>query len=642
MPTISCPHCGTKRNMPQEKLPAHKVRARCPQCRQTFNFDPTDHLPHRNAAKITTRSIDCPHCSLPRELSTKRLPGNHATLTCRRCRRNFHLNQNQTDPGLETTAPRKLISTGKLLTDSWELFRQRGWGLLGLYLLCFLLIFAPLALAALTAPKMIMNHPWLIWSCLLLGISYAVIGSAWITASMFHYIVDSSLGVKTALALGRQQLWNFAGLLLLWFLLIAGGSLLLIIPGVIFTIWFLFCQYVLAEERVGGLKALEKSRQLVRDYWWPVFGRFMLLLLLTLTISNLAGRIPAIGSSINLVLSLLLTPFSLFYYYLLYEDLKRCPRRPSRDKSLNLTPLLLALCGWLLIPAVLFFANHQGNLSPRLSAGENRTILNKLFDAEEFPLAEFSGQSNPPPKRRPPEPLTQADYERLLAEKLLPENRQELSLGPATLSAEQFWADEKEPHLWLKLRLAELPNLALSPRRSARILIREVLDSAARNRYDHLHSFENPAFQWVDILSGGLQTEQLSGIRSVYLKQGTRLEQIRSIRGCLEINLPLGIKTLQLDRADIGKKLKVAGKFLQLESFDKNRVSLIFQGKLSEILSIQAVNRQHEALQDAGINWQQHGEKLTLSQMFSGEIDSVTILVAGDSITRSYPFEITR
>ncbi|MCK4690955.1 MAG: zinc-ribbon domain-containing protein, partial [Desulfuromonadales bacterium] len=39
MPTISCPHCGAKRNMPQEKLPARKVRARCPQCRQTFNFD---------------------------------------------------------------------------------------------------------------------------------------------------------------------------------------------------------------------------------------------------------------------------------------------------------------------------------------------------------------------------------------------------------------------------------------------------------------------------------------------------------------------------------------------------------------------------------------------------------------------------
>ena len=36
------------------------------------------------------------------------------------------------------------------------------------------------------------------------------------------------------------------------------------------------------------------------------------------------------------------------------------------------------------------------------------------------------------------------------------------------------------------------------------------------------------------------------------------------------------------------------------------------------------------------------GDSNDLQQMFSGEIDSVTILVAADSITRRYPFEITR
>ncbi len=110
----------------------------------------------------------------------------------------------------------------------------------------------------------------------------------------------------------------------------------------------------------------------------------------------------------------------------------------------------------------------------------------------------------------------------------------------------------------------------------------------------------------------------------------------------MELTLPLGIETLELKRSDIGRKIQVAGQTLELTSLGGNRLSLSFQGKPGQLLSVRAVDQQAHPLRDAGSIWQSTGEQNDLQQMFAGEIDRVTILIAADSITRSYPFEITR
>ncbi len=644
MPIITCPHCGARRNTPREKLPHKAVNARCPECCNSFTFDPATISPKKAEQKVAPINVTCPHCGFPREIPGNRQANQQATVNCRRCQRPFRLAQGSTVPAKVVSAAHspQLRGIGRLLADSWELFCKRGWGLLSIYLLASLLIFVPLLAASVILPGLVMGNRSLAWACLIAGSTYGILGSAWITASMFSHICNPTLSVLAALGQGRRQFWKFTGLLLLLGLIVAGGSLAFIVPGFVFLIWFFFCQYILADEGIGGLQALQRSRQLVRGHGWQVCGRFLLLLLVALAVSVLSNRLPVIGAPLNFAFSLLLTPFSLLYYYLLYQDLKRCqPKAKPTPQGLGL-PLTTAIVGWMLIPALLFIVNTRSSLTTAELSKESSAVLSSLFSPEQKAILEQAEQKPAYPILPTPEPLTLLDYDRLLSSQQLPAPPQGINLGPAILTKEQFWHDEQEPHLWLKLQLAELPNLALSPRRSIRILIDKVLDAEQNNYYDRGHSFENEAFEWINILPSGSLVDGYGGIRNIYLKQGTRQEQVQTISGKVELNLPLGIESLQLNRADIGKTLQVAGKALKVEQLNDDGIAVSFRGKLSELLSIRAVNQADEPLAETGRTWQQAGGTISFKQMFSGQVDSVTVLVATDSATRSYPFEMTR
>jgi|GEM_PF-906978 len=593
MPMISCPHCGARRNTPLDRLPKHKTRARCPECGDFFSFDP-------NSIPIPTIS--------------------------------------ETPVSL----PDQLTGIGPLLSNTWALFCRRGWELLGIYLLALALICIPLTLAALLLPSLVMNNKPLAWSCLILGIGYGLFGSIWLTAAMFHHIVDPHLDMRSAFARSRNNIAGFFWLMLLLGIIITGASFLLLVPGLIFMVWFFFSQYILAEEKIGGLAALEASRRLVQGHGWEVFGRFLLLLLISIAVSALTSRLPVVGGFVNLAFTLLLTPFSLLYYYLIYQDLKRCrkltPVHQSQDRRwLYLT---VALIGWLLIPGILIFTQRQ-SLINLVSAHNSAVGIISQATGKPATLAELTEDQTPQTFLPKPEPLTASDYDRLLREKRFPGDQQGVDLGPAILSAKRFWVDKRNPHLWLEVKLADLPNLALSARRSARILIEQVLDTEHHDQYNPQHSFESAPFQWIDIQSDE-SDNGYSGIRNVYLKQGTRPEQISSISGRLELTLPLGIESLRFKRQDVGKVFSVDGNALKLVTLDSDRLSLSFQGKIAQILSVRAFNRQEIPLREEGETWQSDGQQISLQQMFNGQIDAVTVLVATDTLTRSYPFEITR
>ncbi len=645
MPIITCPHCGTNRNTPQERLPDKVTRARCPQCCQGFHFDPTDFQAENPANAAAGDYITCPHCGLLRQLPGNRKTDPQATLSCRRCQHSFRLEEGRRP---HKTAPQnpqqyQLMGIGTLLTASWELLCRRGWNLLSIYLLATLLIFAPLLLASIFLPELVMGNRALAWACLLTGAAYGCFGLTWMITSLFQQVVQPQLNIRQTFFPGWRTLGKFTWLLLLLLLTVGGGSLLLVIPGILFAVRFFFSHYVLAEDGTGGLAALEKSQQLVRGHWWAIFSRILLLVLVSIAISTLAGRLPLIGTTVNFVLTLLLTPFSLLYTYLLYQDLKRCQiSRPAPVRSAGRSFYLgLSTLGWLVIPGVLLIA-HQQDLQTRLFlANDSISIFSELAIGPVASLEELTEEQGEPPVFTVPESLSAADYNRLLARQRLVEPEMNgVSLGPATLENSHFWASPDSPQLWLKLKLAELPNLAISPRRFARILIDRVSDSSGRDLYNRNHSFETAAFQWVNILSGRSEADRYSGTRSIYLKQGTRPEQIRSISGTLELNLPLGIESMQLGAEDIGRQIQLAGKTLTLEALSDNQISLTFQGELVELLSIRAFNRQKEPLREAGATWQQAGGQLSLQQLFNGQIEAVTILVATDSLTRSYPFDI--
>ena len=60
-----------------------------------------------------------------------------------------------------------------------------------------------------------------------------------------------------------------------------GGMILLIIPGIVVFTWVSMAIFVKVEQKIGGLRALMLSRDYVRNYFWPVLGRFLLMIIIS-------------------------------------------------------------------------------------------------------------------------------------------------------------------------------------------------------------------------------------------------------------------------------------------------------------------------------------------------------------------------
>jgi len=130
--------------------------------------------------------------------------------------------------------------------------------------------------------------------------------------------------------------------------IVAGGYLLFIVPGVIFTIWFIFSQYILVTENIGGMDALLKSKAYVKDRWFDILIRFLVIW----AIATGVGLVPLLG----IIFSFLIAPFSMIYSYLIFEDLKALNPEPldyPKTTKEKLTWIGIASLGYIVLPLMI-------------------------------------------------------------------------------------------------------------------------------------------------------------------------------------------------------------------------------------------------------------------------------------------------
>ncbi|NQU17823.1 MAG: hypothetical protein HQ564_07125 [Candidatus Saganbacteria bacterium] len=175
----------------------------------------------------------------------------------------------------------KKFSIGEALVYGWDKFKSN----LGFFILLLLLIAA-------------INF--------VLGVIKAVAKGS----PLFSFIVDFvSLLVQLLIGLGLikitlklcddqkpefsdlfvdvSQFLKFAMASLLYFLAFIGGTLLLVIPGIIFGIKFAFYGYLMVEKNLEPLEALKMSAELTKGAMWNLF-LFGLLIMIINTIGLLA------------------------------------------------------------------------------------------------------------------------------------------------------------------------------------------------------------------------------------------------------------------------------------------------------------------------------------------------------------------
>jgi hypothetical protein len=162
------------------------------------------------------------------------------------------------------------------------------------------------------------------------------------------FVVNLCMGIAMIKAvaspegLTAQSAYRFAFdnfLPYLWVAILMGvivtiGFVLLIVPGIIFCVWFAFSYFVLLFEGKKGMDALQASKAYVKGRWWPIFGRLAFILVIAIILSMILGIIFGISAeNQNSLASLLATqllnfvliPVSIAYTYLLYKEVKTIP-----------------------------------------------------------------------------------------------------------------------------------------------------------------------------------------------------------------------------------------------------------------------------------------------------------------------------
>lgn len=121
----------------------------------------------------------------------------------------------------------------------------------------------------------------LVWAVILLAAfnKYALITAAGSTASF-----------KSLIKVGYSKASGFFAVTALNALIVLGGLILLIIPGVIFMYWFILAPYIYIDQNVSPFEALKRSREFMRGQSVEFFG-----LLSTSWLFALPAYIPLIG-----------------------------------------------------------------------------------------------------------------------------------------------------------------------------------------------------------------------------------------------------------------------------------------------------------------------------------------------------------
>ncbi|MCX6795654.1 MAG: hypothetical protein NT165_02955 [Candidatus Falkowbacteria bacterium] len=242
-------------------------------------------------------------------------------------------------------AKKKLIPVFDLFENSWKMYWSNFKNLvtISLYgLLAILAIFAGVALIAGLATLFLMKGQdsmvlSVVIKVLIVIIALATLALAiWYStrakAATYLLIKNGFSSVKSSWEESKGLFTPFFLLSLLVLVLVLLWSILLIIPGIIFAVFYSFAVIIFIFEGKKGMSAIKASKELVKGYWWATFGRLVFLGFALYLFSLIVGLPGAAfqGNSvfvtswniIDSIIMFIVSPFLYVFTVLLYKNLK--------------------------------------------------------------------------------------------------------------------------------------------------------------------------------------------------------------------------------------------------------------------------------------------------------------------------------
>lgn len=177
------------------------------------------------------------------------------------------------------------FSIKQALGYGWETFKKRPWFLVGATLVIFLAYFAVGFVtgaldAALTSDP---ENPsgvgsiadWLLGTLISMGV-----------VAFFLQAHDDPERVELGALWHPHPYWVYLAATLLVGLAILLGLVLLIVPGIIFGLMFMFTSFIVIDRNLGPIDAMKESKRITSGHKWSLLGFVLLLALI-----NLVGAI---------------------------------------------------------------------------------------------------------------------------------------------------------------------------------------------------------------------------------------------------------------------------------------------------------------------------------------------------------------
>lgn len=125
----------------------------------------------------------------------------------------------------------------------------------------------------------------------------------------------------------KSTLWKLFITYVIYIVLLVLLFLLLIVPGIIFMVYWYVFSYVVIDQKISGMDALKKSKEMIKGNWWKTFALFVIAILISGVISSVSSNISS-GSSLisGLLMAIFSGVISVYFGYVAvayYFNLKR-------------------------------------------------------------------------------------------------------------------------------------------------------------------------------------------------------------------------------------------------------------------------------------------------------------------------------
>lgn len=234
---------------------------------------------------------------------------------------------------LQGTSTSTLLGAPALLSKAWAVYKERWVTFLAIMV-------APALLSILISmgDKSINNigtlpNPFIFFGGIVVAVLFMITINVWSNVALLHAIKGGpeQLGFFASYGRGARHIFSFLWVSILTTLVVMGGFIFLIVPGIIFSVWFMFGAMVVVDDNTRGMNALLKSREYVRGRWWGTVWRmfFMMLISILILIALVLFSFLLIFFGVSggeYIISALWMPFGfplmMTYLFMLYENLK--------------------------------------------------------------------------------------------------------------------------------------------------------------------------------------------------------------------------------------------------------------------------------------------------------------------------------